>query len=196
MHAAFAHFQAFFQHYGLLSVFVLLLLENFGVPLPGELSLLYAGYHLRVFGGFSLFKLVLVGVAGSSLGQIIGFAVGRYASGWARRSFRITPRRYEVYAAYFRRHGAMTILFARFVTGLRIFAGVMAGLGAMRWRSFIINDICGALIWVTAIATVGALLGDHWRRLIQLIGRVDILILITAAVLIWLAWRHLRGEHD
>ncbi|MGH9487527.1 MAG: DedA family protein [Terriglobales bacterium] len=196
MQGAFAHFQAFFQHYGLSAVFVLLLLENLGLPLPGELALLYAGYHVRVYGDFTFLELVLAGVAGSSCGQLIGYGVGRYAGDWARRAFRLTPARYGRYSRYFRRHGALTILFARFITGLRIFAGILAGLGRMRWRSFIISDVCGACIWVVSIATAGALLGQHWRPLIQVLGRVDMLILIAAVILIWIAWRRLRGDHE
>lgn len=196
MHSAFLHFQQFFRHYGLAAIFVLLLLENLGVPLPGELSLLYAGYHLRVYGGFSLLALVLVGVAGSSAGQLIGFAIGRCAEAWARRTFRLTPARFQRYEAYFRRHGAVTILFARFITGLRIFAGVMAGLGNMRWRSFILNDVAGAFLWVSAVAATGAALGGHWRRLLHVLGRVDLLLLAAAAVLIVVAWERLRGDHE
>ncbi|MGH9414701.1 MAG: DedA family protein [Terriglobales bacterium] len=196
MQAAFVHFQSFFQHYGLLAVFVLLLLENFGLPLPGELSLLYAGFHMRVYGGYSMAALIAVGVAGSSLGQASGFAVGRYAGAWARRTFRLTPHRYGRYAAYFERHGAVTILLARFVTGLRIFAGLLAGIGRMRWPAFILFDVCGAMLWVTVMAAVGALLGSHWRRMLHLLGRVDLIILIAAVALIWIAWQRLRGEHD
>ncbi|MGH9475271.1 MAG: DedA family protein [Terriglobales bacterium] len=193
MQIAFAHFQAFFQHYGLASVFVLLLLENLGVPLPGELSLLYAGFHMRLYGGFTMLELILVGVAGSSTGQLLGFALGRYACGWVRGAFRLTPTRYSHYETYFRHHGAVTILLARFVTGLRIFAGLMAGLGKMRWRTFILYDIGGAFLWVTVIAMVGALLGRHWRHLLRVLGRVDLLILLAAIVLITIAWRRLRG---
>jgi len=194
MSAAFAHFQAFFQHYGLLAVFVLLLLENFGLPLPGELALLYAGYHLRAFGGFTLLELILTGVAASSAGQLAGYGVGRYAHRFARRLLRMKPARYSRYDTYFQHHGPLTILFARFVTGLRILAGLLAGVARMRFRSFIIFDICGAFLWVTTVSLAGALLGSHWRRLLRLTGRLDAIILIAAVVLIWFAWRRLHRE--
>lgn len=193
MHTAFLYFRDFFQHYGLLAVFLLLLLENFGLPLPGELSLLYAGFHLRVYGGFSLLALIAAGVAGSSLGQVTGYAVGRYAHAWVQRTLPIHPHRVQRYSIYFQHHGAATILFARFVTGLRIFAGILAGLGRMRWRTFLIFDFCGAVLWVSVIASLGAVLGSQWRRLLHVLGRVDLIILVVAAVLIWVAWHRLRG---
>ncbi len=196
MHTAFVYFREFFQHYGLLAVFLLLLLENFGLPLPGELSLLYAGFHLRVYGGFSLLALIAVGVAGSSLGQVTGYFVGRYAHNWVLRTFPIKSHHYQRYSIYFQHHGATTILFARFVTGLRIFAGILAGLGHMHWQRFVFFDFCGAILWVSAIASLGALLGSQWRPLLHVLGRVDLVILVVAIVLIWVAWHRLRGEHE
>jgi membrane protein DedA with SNARE-associated domain len=198
MHGAFAQFQAFFQHYGLLAVFVLLLLENFGLPLPGELALLYAGYHLRAYGGFTLLELIVTGVVASSAGQLTGYAVGRYARDFARRLLRMKPARYSRYDTYFQHHGPVTILFARFVTGLRILAGLLAGVARMRFRSFIMFDICGAVLWVSVVSVSGALLGSHWHRLLRLMSRLDALILIAAVLLIWIAWRRLHRSppHD
>lgn len=195
MATLFAHFQAFFAAWGLLAVFVVLLLENFGVPLPGELALLYAGFHVAQHGAFSLPALIVVATLACALGDNLGYEFGLYYGDRARRWLHISEARGASFEAYFACHGAVTILLARFVTGLRIFAGPLAGLYHMRRRTFVLFNVIGAAAWTLTISMAGALLGTHWRRLVHWAGRADIIILIIAAVLIYLAWRHLRpGE--
>ncbi|MGH3182510.1 MAG: DedA family protein [Streptosporangiaceae bacterium] len=194
MQHAFLHFQNFFQHYGLIAVFTVLLLENFGLPLPGELTLLYAGYHLRVHGGFGMAALIAVGSVASAAGQAIGFGVGRYGRGWALKVLPADSAHYRRLIAFFNRHGAVTIFFARFVAGMRVFAGLAAGLANMARRPFLIYNLLGAVVWVAALATTGSLLGGHWRRLLRLMGRVDALILALAAAAAVAAWLRLRRE--
>lgn len=194
MQQVFLHFQVFFQHYGLAAVFVVLLLENFGLPLPGELALLYAGYHLRVHGGFGLAALILVGSAASFIGQSVGFGVGRYGRHWAERVLSSDSPRYHRIADFFTQHGASTIFFSRFVAGLRVLAGIAAGLGSMAWRPFLIFNFLGAVVWVAAMGITGSLVGAHWRSLLRLIGRLDALIVALALIAATVAWRRLRSE--
>ncbi|MGH9394704.1 MAG: DedA family protein [Terriglobales bacterium] len=186
-------FQSFFQHWGVLAVFVLLLLENFGLPLPGEVTLLYAGFHQRAFGGFGLLDLIVAGSAGSALGQAGSFLLGRGASGWARSRWLASPRARH-YRAFFEHHGPATILFSRFVAGLRMIAGWAAGLAGMPWRPFLLYNLLGAGLWVSALSLAGWSLGGHWRRLLAWFGRLDILILLAALAAAALAWRRLRPK--
>ena len=82
------HFGALFQHDGLAAVFVLLLLENFGFPLPGEAALLYAGYQLGAQGIWGWPELIIVASAACILGETVGYALGRYFERWTRRGLR------------------------------------------------------------------------------------------------------------
>lgn len=191
----FLQFQTFFQHYGLLAVFVVLLLENFGLPLPGELALLYAGYHQRVHGGFGFAALVVAGTLASAAGQTAGYGIGRYGRNWALQLFPLRGGHHARVSLYFERHGPPTIFFSRFIAGLRVFAGLVAGLGNMAWGPFLFYNLLGAVVWVTVIGGAGALMGAHWRRLAGLLGRVDLLLLALAAAAVALAWQRLRREH-
>jgi len=181
-----------FQQYGLAAVFVFLLLENFGLPLPGELVLLYAGYHMQVYGAFGLPSLLLIGSLACIAGQTAGYGLGRSFGPWVRRSLPIGAERQAALMVYFERHGPPTIVFARFIVGLRVFAGLLAGLYHMPWRPFLIYNIVGAVAWVAVVSEAGALLGSQWQRLLRLAGHVDLLIFLVAAVLIVIAWRKLR----
>jgi len=193
---AWGHFQVFFSEFGLLAVFVVLFLENFGLPLPGEVALLYAGYHGRVHGGYGWLALVAVGSCACIVGQSIGYGLGAAWSRGMQRLLRISPERRARLESYFHRFGPATILGARFVAGLRVIAGPVAGMAGMRWRPFLIFNIAGAVAWVAAVSEVGALLGAHWQRLLHLAARVDLLVLLLAAAgFVW-AWRRLRRGED
>ena len=85
------------------------------------------------------------------------------------------------------------IFFARFVFGLRVFAGPLAGVLRMRWRTFAFFNFLGAAVWVTAIAGAGYLFGQHWQTLLGVMQRFNIAVLIVAVVVaVFLWWRYRR----
>jgi membrane protein DedA with SNARE-associated domain len=93
----------------------------------------------------------------------------------------------------FARYGAPAVFFARFVFGLRVFAGPLAGVLRMRWRAFALFNFLGAALWVTCIASAGYLFGQHWRTLARAMQRFNIAVLIVAVVVIlFLWWRYRR----
>jgi membrane protein DedA with SNARE-associated domain len=93
----------------------------------------------------------------------------------------------------FDRYGAPTIFFSRFIFGLRVFAGPLAGVLRMRWRTFTLFNFLGAAVWVTFIASAGYLFGQHWRSLLRALQRFNIAVLIVAAaVILFLWWRYRR----
>lgn len=192
MHTLFADFQNWFARYGLWAVFGVLLLENFGLPVPGELALFYGGFQARTRGDVGLLALVLVGSLASTLGQAAGFALGRYARPWVRRSLPYSSGRQAHVAAFVARHGPPAILVSRFIAGLRMLAGVIAGLADMAWRPFMIYNVLGALAWTGAAGAAGWLLGSHWRRLLRLAGRLDVVLACAAILVFWWLWRRLR----
>lgn len=187
-------FAVLFQHYGLAAVFVLLLLENFGLPLPGEAVLLYAGYHMSVYAGWGWMELLPLAAAACILGQAAGFSLGRYFQTWAERGLRLTGEHHAVAAAFFKKHGPVTILLARFVAGVRFLAGPIAGLYHMPWRTFMIYNVIGALAWVALVSQAGVLLGVHGRQLARLLGRFELVALALTVVLVAMAWRRLRRK--
>ena len=192
MHTALAQLAVLFQHYGLFAVFALLALENFGLPLPGELALLYAAYQIQVQGIFGLQTLLLTGIAACVLGQAAGYGLGRFSGAAAQRGLRLSGRHHAAVAGYFQRHGALTILFSRFVTGLRSLAGLAAGLFHMSWWTFMLCNLLGAVAWVSVMSGAGSLLGLTGPRLFRAAGRFD--AVVTAAVLIFTAaaWYRFR----
>src|SRR5215467_9094638 len=170
--------------YGYWAVFFGVMLENAGLPIPGETILLVAGYFCSREDGFQLPLVMLVAALGAVLGDNIGFAIGHhYGRGILLRFGKyvfLTPKRLEHMENYFKSHGNKTILVARFITGLRVFAALLAGASMMRWRVFFIYNVAGAVLWSIVITTLGYLFGQSLPILVKWVGRSGTLLLIAA----------------
>ena len=173
-----------FARYGYFVVFFGVLLENAGVPVPGE-TILLAGAALARFGHLRLVYVVIVAVAGAVLGDNVGFYIGRRGGRVLLerhgRMFGITPARLERFDGFFQRHGAKTVFVARFVTGLRVVGAILAGASHLPWGRFLIFNVAGAIAWATTFGTVGYLLGYSWETIERWIGHVGLVLLIVIA---------------
>ena len=184
-----------FARYGYSVVFVGVLLENAGLPVPGETALL-AGAALAHFGRLSLAWVVVNAACGAVLGDNLGFLVGRRLG----RSFverhgprlGLTSTRLSQFDRFFERFGPQTIFIARFVTGLRVFGALLAGASAVHWRMFLLYNALGAIVWSTTIAAVGYSLAYSWETLERWVGRsgvVALAIVVAVAVIVSLRAR-------
>jgi membrane protein DedA with SNARE-associated domain len=178
--------------YGYWAVFFGVMLENAGIPVPGETILLIAGYFAST-GQFNIALVMLIAATGAIIGDNIGFAIGHH---YGRnvllrvgRFFFLTPKRFEHMESYFKRHGNKTILVARFITGLRVFAALLAGASKMPWRLFFIYNVAGAILWSVVITTLGYLFGQSLPLLIKWVGRSGTIILIAVVVIGIVVWR-------
>jgi membrane protein DedA with SNARE-associated domain len=178
--------------YGYWAVFFGVMLENAGVPVPGETILLIAGY-LASTGKFHLGLVMLIAATGAVIGDNIGFAIGHHFGRNVLlrigRFFFLTPKRLAHMENYFERHGNKTILVARFITGLRVFAALLAGASKMPWRVFIVFNMAGAVLWSVVISTLGYLFGQSLPLLIKWVGRSGTILLISAIVVGIVVWR-------
>jgi membrane protein DedA with SNARE-associated domain len=186
--------------YGYWAVFFGVMLENAGVPVPGETILLIAGYFAST-GEFHLALVMLIAASGAVIGDNIGFAIGHH---YGRnvllrigRFFFLTPKRFARMEKYFEDHGNKTILVARFITGLRVFAALLAGASKMPWRVFVVYNVAGAILWSVVITTLGYLFGASLPLLVKWVGRSGTILLIAAIVIgvvIWRVRKHRTSE--
>ncbi len=182
--------------YGYWAVFFGVMLENAGVPVPGETILLVAGYYAST-GEFNIALVMIIAASGAVVGDNIGFAIGHH---YGRslllrvgRFFFLTPKRLEHMEKYFERHGNKTILMARFITGLRVFAALLAGASRkMPWRVFALYNMAGAVLWSVVITTLGYLFGASLPILVKWVGRSGTILLIAAIVIGVIVWRGRR----
>jgi membrane-associated protein len=184
--------------YGYWAVGAALLIENAGIPVPGETILLLASFLAYSQHELRLPWIIVVATIAATLGDNLGFALGYYGG---RRllvryqaAFKIRDTMLARGEDLFARYGAMTIFFARFVFGMRIIAGPLAGVLRMPWRKFTVFNFLGAGLWVTAISSVGYLFGQHWQRLERDVKRFDLVAAVVVAVVVAYVWWRSRRQ--
>ncbi len=182
----------YLAHYGYWAVGAMLLLENTGLPVPGETILLLASFLAYSEHKLGLPYIILVGVCAATLGDNLGFAIGFYGGRPLlqryQKALHIRPDAIARGEQLFARYGAATIFVARFIAGMRIIAGPLAGVLRMPWRKFLLFNFLGAVVWVTVIASVGYLFGKHWETLVQVLRDANIAIAVVAVILLALYW--------
>jgi len=183
-------------HYGLWAIGLLITLEDFGIPVPGE-TILIAGSIYAGAGRLNIVAVGLVGFIAAVIGDNIGFAIGhfggrRLALRWGKYVF-LTEERLDKAEAFFDRRGAIVITFARFVEGLRQANGIIAGITGMHWLRFLIFNAIGAALWVGTWVSAGYFAGNHITAIYHYITLYSYYALV-ALVLVILAFviRHLR----
>ncbi len=161
-----------FKSYGYWIVFFGVMLENAGLPVPGETILLAAGFFASD-GDFSVPMVMLIATTGAVLGDNCGYWIGhRVGRGVVLKYGRfvmLTEVRFIAMEKYFASHGDKTVLVARFITGFRVFTAVFAGASRMRWRTFFIFNVLGAISWAVVMTLLGYFFGKSWDLLEQYI---------------------------
>jgi membrane protein DedA with SNARE-associated domain len=152
------------DRWGYLAVVALVLIEDFGIPVPGETILVLAAVYAGT-GRLNVLLVALLGFAGALLGDNVGFALGHF--GGRRlvercgRYILLTPERLDRASGFFVRHGGKIIVIARFVEGLRQANGIVAGTTGMRWSRFLSFNALGAALWVAVWTSVGYFSGSR-----------------------------------
>jgi membrane protein DedA with SNARE-associated domain len=145
----------FFTNHGLPLLFVVVMLESFGVPLPGETALIAFGV-LASQGHYSIVEVIALTAVAAIIGDNLGYwLLGRLGGralfrrwGWLRRySDRVLPPVERI----MERHGGKTVFFGRFVAVLRVGAAAVAGLAHMPWGKFLFWNAAGGIAWATAV---------------------------------------------
>jgi membrane protein DedA with SNARE-associated domain len=187
----FATLEHWIHEYGASAVFLILTLESFGAPLPGE-SLLIVAAILAGRGDISFLSLFISAWAGAVIGDNIGYVIGRkLGHGLISRfggKIGLTPERLGKVEAVFARYGPVTVCFARFFNVLRQLNGIVAGSLEMDWRQFLAFNALGGAIWVLLWTTAGRYLGSHGAdiaalaRKLGILGPIFVLIVLAAAL--------------
>ncbi|MGH8990189.1 MAG: DedA family protein [Acidimicrobiia bacterium] len=179
------------ETFGTIGLFIIVFAESgllFGFFLPGDSLLFTAG--LLASQGTLNFPVILVGcflaaVAGDQVGYAFGSRVG--PSLFRRPDSKVFRQEHvEKARHYFERYGSKTIVLARFVPIVRTFAPILAGVGKMRYRTFVTFNIAGGFLWAVGVTTLGYVLGesipDIDRYLYPIIGVIILVSVLPIAV--------------
>lgn len=184
----------YLDRFGYFAIFFGVLLEDFGIPLPGE-TMLVTGALFASLGSFKIEWVGLLGFFGAIIGDNIGYAVGRYAGRrvvlkYGRFVF-LNEERLHKFESFFARHGGKIVIVARFVEGLRQFNGIVAGLSRMEWRRFLLFNVVGAAIWVGVWTCAAYFLASQLGVILSGFKRFEKYILIGLASAAFVALSYL-----
>ncbi len=174
-------------HFGWLFVFIVLLINNLGIPLPGRVALLGAGFILGK-NVFSLWQPLAAGTAASFLGGTLVFWLGRHFGHKRIKKIRwipLTPERIKWGERIFKRHGPGAVFIARFILFLPpVFANLLAGMTEMKWKVFLFYNFAGSAVYAAAYLLIGYFLGKKWELLKAWLGPAALYLILGGIVLV------------
>lgn len=154
----------FFTHHGLPVLFLAVMIESFGIPVPGETALIAFGV-LASQGHYSIAEVIALATVAAIIGDNLGYwIIGRWGGralfrrwGWLNQySERVLPRTERI----MQRHGGKTVFFGRFITVLRFTAAWVAGLAHMEWWRFLFWNAFGGIVWATCVGLIAYYAGQ------------------------------------
>jgi len=182
------------ERFGYYAVALGVLLESAGVPVPGETALMTAAFA-AAGGVLQLPLIIAVAAAASILGDNAGYLLGRRLDrGWLERHGRrmlLTPARLQRMDWYFACYGPAAVALARFATGVRLVAPLLAGVARMPWKVFVRFNALGAVSWAAVMGGLGCGAGGGWGVLASPVARLAVAIFggMVAMVLVGIALR-------
>jgi membrane protein DedA with SNARE-associated domain len=180
----------FFTSHGLPLLFVVVMLESFGLPLPGETALIAFGV-LASQGHYSIGVVIAVAAVAAIIGDNLGYwLIGRKGGRrlferWGplrRRAERILPPTERLMA----KHGGKVVFFGRFIAFLRYTAAWAAGLARMPWGEFLFWNAAGGICWATAVGLVAYYGGSAAADAIARYGAYAAVVVAGVAIIAFL----------
>ncbi|HYM55248.1 MAG TPA: DedA family protein [Solirubrobacteraceae bacterium] len=177
-------------------LFLLVMSESSGLPVPGETGLIAAAV-LASQGKLQIELVLPLAAAAAIVGDNLGYLIGRKGGRWLlERPGAFHRQRLEVLRVgepFFQVHGPKAVFFGRFVLGLRVWASWLAGATRMRWRSFLLWNALGGITWATAIGLIAYFLGHSAGGAIEAFGLYGLAaVLLAIGSTLFMHRRHRR----
>jgi membrane protein DedA with SNARE-associated domain len=182
---------------GLGGVFLLMLLESACIPIPSEVTMLFAGFNVATHH-YSLLEITVAGVLGNLVGSWIAYAVGYFGRIEVLerhgRALHISPRQLQRADRWFEHYGSITVLVARVLPVIRTFISLPAGAARMPFWRFTTFTVIGCVPWVFILGWVGLLTKNNWHNVKDALSYVDYVVVI--AVVIGVVYLVIRRRRD
>ncbi len=183
-------------------LFLVVMSEAGGIPVPGETALITAAV-LASQGKLQIEFVIPIAAAAAIIGDNLGYLFGRKGGRWVlERPGALHRQRLEVLRVgepFFARHGPKAVFFGRFLLGLRVWASWLAGATHMPWRSFVLWNALGGITWATTIGLIGYFLGHSAGGAIEtfgIFGLVAVLLAIGSGLYLHRRHRRHRRAED
>ena len=188
--------------YGLVAIFVLMVLESACVPIPSEVTMLFGGAlvtapFLAPEQQLNFWGVVLAGTLGNLVGSWLAYGAG-YAGGrplldrWGRYLL-VRPHEIDRAHDWFERYGEAAVFFGRLLPVIRTFISLPAGVVRMDFRKFTLFTLLGCLPWCIALTWVGYKLGENWETVERVFRPFAWAIAVAClAGIVWFVWHRIR----
>jgi membrane protein DedA with SNARE-associated domain len=164
----------FMEQYGYLGIMLMITLENVFPPIPSEVVLTFGGF-MTTYSELTVFGVVTAATAGSLLGAVILFGIGRILNverlelivdrwGYLLRVKKEDIRRAD---AWFDKYGYWTVLFCRMIPLIRSLISIPAGMSGMNFWVFLVFTTIGTLIWNIVLVWLGSAVGESWEEIVS-----------------------------
>jgi membrane protein DedA with SNARE-associated domain len=186
---------------GYAGVFLLMLAENVVPPIPSELIMPLAGFT-AARGQLNLVLVILAGTAGSLLGAVLWYVVGkrlglerlkRLASRHGRW-VTLAPDDVDRADDWFRRHGTRAVFFGRLIPTVRTLISVPAGIAGMPLPAFLAWSTLGTALWTALLAGAGYLLQSQYARVSDYLNPVSTVVVVL--IVGWYLYRVVTFRAD
>ncbi|MDA8358361.1 MAG: DedA family protein [Actinomycetota bacterium] len=174
------------------AVFGLVMVESFGVPIPGETALIAAATYAGATHRLSIWVIFVVASAAAALGDATGYFIGskggyRLLRRWGHY-VRFDESRIKVARYLFSRHGGKVVFFGRFISILRTYAAFLAGVALMRFRRFLVFNVAGGILWAAFYSFAAYFAGSTLARVTTPVdiafGAAAVIAIVAAAIVV------------
>lgn len=179
--------------HGLTAVFLLMVLESACIPIPSEVTMIFAGYLVSQ-GSMEFWAAVIAGTAGNLVGSLIAWAAGAYGvDAYLRRSAHYRHRIDQAHR-WFDRYGTPVVFFSRMLPVVRTFISLPAGVARMPLGRFSLLTTLGSLIWCIGLTLIGYEAGKNWHHYQDQFHYLD--YVVALAVIGLVGWWLLRRRRQ
>lgn len=192
--------QQLLASFGYPVVFLFVMIESIGIPIPGETMLLLGSFYAAIDHRLNIVFVIICAAIGAIVGDNIGFVIGRkggrpFVERYGKYVF-IRQKHLAKAEQFFARHGGKAVFLGRFTAILRAWAAFLAGVNHMPWRAFLLYNAAGGILWATIVGLVGYYAGrvfhDNFAQVEHLVGTVGWIIagiVILGALIAYLITR-------
>lgn len=178
--------QNFIENYGLLSIFVIVMLEYANLPLPSEVVLPFVG--IMVAKGNISFALaitvsVFAGIIGSITNYLIGLYFGKPIIKYLLNKFPRTKSSVKSSIWHLNKYGKLSVMLARVIPLARTAISIPAGAIKMNILTFILYSSIGIGVWNFILIYLGYILGDNLQKIAYIVKNYSIIVAILSIVI-------------
>ena len=183
------------NQFGYIGIMFLIAVENIFPPIPSEVILTFGGF-MTTYTNLNIILIILFATLGALIGAMVLYLIGRIlkkerlialAESKVGKTLRFKKEDIEKADAWFTKKEAKAVFFCRFIPIVRSLISIPAGINGMKVPAFLLYTFLGTLIWNTALAVAGKLLGENWPKLVEIINTYSKVVLVILIILFIIA---------